>query len=200
MRTEILVQGEKLEVYIQGEPFPQDKKAIAIVGSRKMSDRGRILAWDFSYELAKNKFTIISGLAVGIDTVAHTAALAAGGRTIAVLAHGIDRIYPPENALLANKITKNGYLITKFKPGTAPYPRNFLLRNQLVAGLSKGVLIIEGKLPSGTLSTASHAANLNLDVFAIPGSPLTNELIKDGAIEVNKPQDILDYLNSTYSQ
>lgn len=198
MKTEIFVQDEELEVYIQGEKLPRDENAIFIVGSRKMSERGRRLAWDFSYVLAKNKFTIVSGLAVGIDTMAHKGALAAaGGRTIAVLANGIDIIYPRENSRLANKIIKSGYLITTFKPKTPPYPRNFLLRNQLVAALAKrGGLIIEGQLPSGTLSTAGHAANMGIDVYAIPGSPLTDKLIEDGAIEVRKPEDILRYLGS----
>ena len=183
-----------MNFYIQGNYLEKDKNAIAIVGSRKTTKRGRELAYKFSYELAKQNITIISGLAKGIDTVAHTAALAASGRTIAVLAHGLDRIYPAENSKIAKLIIDNGCLITKFKNGTIPLARNFLARNQLIAGLSKAVLVIEGEKRSGSISTANHAANLGIEVFAVPGSPATDWLIEQGASIANSPNDILDYL------
>ncbi|HSX49140.1 MAG TPA: DNA-processing protein DprA [Candidatus Saccharimonadales bacterium] len=195
MRKEIIIQDEELKVHILGEYLEKDKNAVAIVGTRRMTQRGKDLAHDFSFELAKKGVTIISGLAVGIDTAAHNAALEANGRTIAVLAHGIDRIYPKENSALANKIMKNGCLITAFETGTRPLPKNFLARNQLIAGLSKAVLIIEGKKRSGTLSTAAHAARMGIDVYAIPGSDASDFLINEGAIAVNSPKELLNFLN-----
>lgn len=185
-----------MNLFIKGTYLETDKNAVAMVGSRKMSSRGKKLAYDFSFYLAKNNITIISGLALGIDSVAHSAALAANGRTIAVLAHGLDRIYPKENINLAEKITKTGCLLTNFKTGTIPYAKNFLARNQLIAGLSKAVLVIEGEKRSGSISTANHAANLGIEVFAIPGSPATDWLIGEGANVATKPEDILDYLRS----
>jgi DNA processing protein len=183
-------------LFIKGNYLEKDKNAVAIVGSRQMSERGKKLAYDFSFYLAKNNITIISGLALGIDTIAHTAALTANGRTIAVLAHGLDRIYPKENIDLANKIIKSGCLITKFSEGTIPYAKNFLARNQLIAALSKAVIVIEGEKRSGSISTANHAANLGVEVFAIPGSPATDFLIENGANIATKPEDIMDYLKN----
>ena len=189
-----------MNFYIKGTYLEIDKNAVAIVGSRITSERGEKLAYKFSYELAKNNITIISGLAKGIDTIAHQAALDANGRTIAVLAHGLDRVYPAANVGLANEIIKHGCLITKFKEGTTPFAKNFLARNQLIAGLSKAVIVIEGEKRSGSISTANHAANLGIEVFAVPGSPATDWLIENGANIANSPQDIFDYLNTTYSQ
>jgi DNA processing protein len=192
---QINIQDEFLNVFIKGTYFEKDKNAVAIVGSRQMSERGKKLAYDFSCFLAKENITIISGLALGIDTVAHTAALAANGRTIAVLAHGLDRIYPRENSELANKIIKSGCLITKFKEGTIPYAKNFLARNQLIAALSKAIIVIEGEKRSGSISTANWGANLGIEVFAVPGSPATDFLIENGANIATKPEDVLKYIN-----
>ncbi len=194
MKTEIAIREDKLEVWIQGEYLKRDQKAIAIVGARKASSKGKALAYHFASTLAKEGITIVSGLALGIDTVAHEAALETGGRTIAVLAHGTDRIYPTENSDLANKIIKSGALITQFPPGTIPVAKNFLGRNQLIAALSKGVLIVEGEQRSGSISTANHAANLNIEVFVIPGSPATDALAADGATVVTSPEEIVEYL------
>ena len=193
----ITIQDEQVEIFIKGTYQKRDKNAVAIVGSRNMSERGKKLAEKFSSTLAQKNITIVSGLAHGVDTIAHEAALAAKGRTIAVLAHGLDIIYPKENTDLASKIIKNGCLISKFPEGTSPKPQNFLARNQLVAGLSKAVLVVEGAERSGSLSTANHAANLGIEVFAIPGSPATDFLIENGASVANSPEDILDYLNSS---
>src|SRR5258708_5382847 len=185
-----------MNLFIKGTYLESDKTAVAIVGSRKTSKRGEKLAYDFSFYLAENGITIVSGLALGIDSVAHSAALAANGRTIAVLAHGLDRIYPIENSKIAKLIIENGCLITKFKEGTTPFAKNFLARNQLIAGLSKAIVVIEGEKRSGSISTANHAANLGIEVFAVPGSPATDFLIENGASVANSPQDILEYLNS----
>lgn len=196
MRTEIMVQDQPLKVFIQGTYSEADRCAVAIVGSREASAVGIKTAKIFASELGKNGITIVSGLARGIDTAAHQAALDAGGRTIAVLAHGTDIIYPPENWKLANEIMKHGCLMTTFKPGTPPFKKNFLERNQLIAGLSLAVLVVEGQRRSGTLSTAAHAAAMGIEVFVILGSPATNWLKKQGANDVNSPQDILDYMDN----
>ena len=186
----------KETLYVAGKLKSSDGLAVAIVGSRKMTAEGKKNAYKFSYFLAREGFTIVSGLARGIDTVAHKAALAAGGRTIAVLGSGIDIIYPPENAALAAEIVKSGALVSPFAMGVAPLPKNFLTRNKVVAELSQGVLVIEGKARSGTLSTASHAANLGKDVFVILGSEATDWLAGEGAIVVEEPVDIIEYLKS----
>lgn len=185
-----------MDLFIKGTYLETDKNAVAIVGSRITTQKGREMAYKFSSELAKNGITIISGLAKGIDTVAHTAALKSGGRTIAVLAHGLDRIYPLENEKLAGEIVNHGCLMTKFKEGTVPIPQNFLARNQLIAGLSKAVIVIEGQKRSGSISTANHAANLGIEVFAVPGSPATDFLIENGANIATKPEDVLSFLTS----
>lgn len=170
--------------------------AVAIVGTRTPSKNGREMAYKFSFELAKAGITIVSGLARGIDTVTHQAALDAGGKTIAVLGSGVDVIYPPENKNLAKEITKLGEIVSPFPKGTLPLAKNFLIRNELIVKLSQAVLVVEGKMRSGTLNTASHAANLGVEVFAIPGSPITNFLIENGAKVAKSPQDIMEYINS----
>jgi DNA processing protein len=183
-----------MKFYVLGKILKKDSKAIAVVGTRQMSTRGERFTQDFVKEIVNAGFTIVSGLARGIDTVAHKTALEAGGRTIAVLGSGIDVIYPPENKELAQKIIKKGALISGFPRGTPPYAKNFLARNRIIAGLSKAVLVIEGKRRSGTLSTASYAANEGIEVFAIPGSEATDWLIEQGANIVNTPKEILDVI------
>lgn len=191
------------ELFIKGKLLKKDQKAVAVVGSRTMTDYGRLTAYRFSYYLAQNGITIVSGLARGIDTVAHKAALKVGGRTIAVLGHGIDRIYPPENVRLAAEIIKSGALITEFPQGIKPLGKNFLSRNRIISGLSLGILVVEGARRSGTLSIANWAASQNREVFAVPGrvdsvmSYLPNYLIEQGAIAVTKPQDLTDLLELT---
>lgn len=185
-------------LYVSGEIKKRDRKAVAVIGSRKMTTYGRKVAAIFARELARKGITIVSGLARGIDTVAHKAALSAGGRTIAVLGCGLDIIYPPENKFLAEKIRKNGVLISEFSPGTKPFAKNFLTRNRIISGLFLAVLVVEGARRSGTLSTAAWAANQGREVFAIPGpinSPLSQVplfLIENGAQIARKPKDILD--------
>ncbi len=185
-------------LYMSGSMRKADKKAVAIIGTRRMTDYGKRMAAKFARELAKNKVTIVSGLARGIDTIAHKAALSAGGRTIAVLGCGLDIVYPPENKSLAERIKNSGVIISEFPLGTKPLGKNFLTRNRIISGLSLAVLVVEGARRSGTLSTASWAANQGRDVFAIPGpidSPLSAAplyLIENGAQIAQKPKDILD--------
>jgi DNA processing protein len=180
------------KVFIQGRILKSDARAIAVVGSRKITLRGIGLTRKFVTVLSKSGFTIVSGLARGVDTVAHKTALEAGGRTIAVLGSGLDIIYPPENKKLAREIVKHGALVSPFPFGTKPYPQNFLARNRIIAGFSLAVLVVEGARRSGTLSTASWAANQGIDVYAIPGSEATDWLIEQGACIVRTPKDILD--------
>ena len=165
------------------------------MGTRIPSQRGRKLTEKFVKELVKNKITIVSGLARGIDTIAHKTALDCGGRTVAVLGSGLDIIYPPENRKLAEEITKHGALVSGFPYGTKPQGKNFLARNQLIVKLSLAVLVIEGKARSGTISTANHAGNEGVEVFAIPGSEATDYLVENGASIAKSPKDVLEYLN-----
>ncbi|QQG47405.1 MAG: DNA-protecting protein DprA [Candidatus Woesebacteria bacterium] len=178
------------------------KKTIAIVGSRETNDYWRKIAYKFSYEVAKNGITIISGLARGIDTVAHKAALDAGGETIAILGSGKDIIYPPENKDLAERIKKHGKVISPFPDGTLPLGKNFLARNKIIAEMSSAVLVVGGKRRSGTLSTAAAAANLGREVFVIlgpindPFSEVGYFLVENGARIVRAPSDLIEYVES----
>lgn len=184
------------ELNIKGKILKKDDRAIAIVGTRTPTDFGRDAAYLFSYELAHMGFTIVSGMARGIDTVVHKAALEAGGRTIAVLGSGIDVIYPPENEELYKKIIGQGAVVSEFPNGTKPMPQNFLARNQVIAYLSRAVLVIEGKRRSGTLSTARWAAEMGKEVYVLRGprdsamSEATNYLIEQGAEIVRSPQEL----------
>lgn len=188
------------QVFCKGSILPEDEVAVAIVGSRLVSEYGKRVTKKFASDLAKVNFTIVSGLAKGVDTVAHTEALKANGRTIAVLGGSIEKIYPPQNKSLADKIAKNGALLTEFPKGSKPLPKNFLARNRIIAALARAVIVVEGKRRSGTLSTAKHAAELGREVFAIPGpvnSPLSEAphyLIDNGARIARKPEDIFDIL------
>jgi DNA processing protein len=187
-------------IFIEGDITDKDNLALAIVGTRDASNWGKEIAYKFSYFLAEKGITIISGLARGIDSIAHQGALDAKGRTIAVLGSGVDVVYPRENKKLAEVIAKRGALISQFPPGTLPLAKNFLTRNGIIAALSIAVLVVEGRRRSGTLSTATHAANLGREVFAIPGikdspqSEVTDYLIENGAHIANTPDDVLQYL------
>lgn len=188
-------------LYIKGEIKPRDINAIAIVGSRKMTSYGREVTERFAGEIAGLGITVVSGLARGVDTVAHESALAAGGRTLAVLACGLDKIYPPENTTLAHRIVQKGALISEYPLGEPALRTNFASRNRLISGLSKAVVVVEGQEKSGTLLTASHAAGQGRTVFAVPGqitSPLSaapHFLIQNGAKMVSSVKDILAELN-----
>lgn len=183
------------DLFILGEILPKDKRAVAVVGSRIMTARGKALTEMFVKELVKADITIVSGLARGIDTVAHETALNAAGRTIAVIGSGLDVIYPPENKNLAEKISKNGAVISPFPEGTPPIGKNFLARNKIIIDLSLAVLVIEGRERSGTISTANYAANLGVEVFAVEGSEATDWLIEQGVSPIQSPQDIIEYIN-----
>lgn len=190
------ISAAPLNLFVKGEIKAGDNLAVAIVGSRRISEKGQDITRDFAFYLAGKGVTIVSGLARGADTVAHIAALSASGRTIAVVANGLDQIYPPENDALAEKIVKSGALVSEFGPGTPPLAENFLARNRIISGLSLAVLVVEGARKSGTLSTASHAGFQGREVFAVSGSSATDWLLSRGATEAQSPSQILEYLQS----
>ncbi|NLV21896.1 MAG: DNA-protecting protein DprA, partial [Syntrophomonadaceae bacterium] len=156
-------------LYYRGELSSLNELSIAIVGSRRASSYGKIQSFRLSRELAAKGITIVSGMARGIDTEAHKGALEAGGQTIAVLGSGLDVIYPPENKQLYNEISQQGAVITEFPPHTHPEPGNFPMRNRVIAGLSRGVLVVEAQQRSGALITVDFALEQGRDVFAVPG-------------------------------
>ena len=185
-------------LYCLGEYKAEDENAIGIVGSRKGTDYGKRTTFDIAKELAENNITVVSGLALGLDTEAHRGALAGGGRTIAVLANGLDAIYPVSNYNLAKEITTHGCILSEQPIGMPPLKQNFPARNRIISGLSKGILVTEAGDNSGTLHTASFAVEQNRQIYAVPGpiyNPLAkgpNNLIKQGAKIVTEPQDILE--------
>lgn len=190
-------------LYVRGTLEPEDSWAVAVVGTRRASVYGKEVTRRLVTDLARSGITVVSGLARGIDGVAHQAALEAGGRTIAVLGCGVDRVYPPEHRALARRIVEQGALVSEYPLGTPPEARNFPPRNRIISGLSLGVLITEAGRGSGALITADYAAEQGRDVFAVPGSILaagsggTNRLIQEGAKLVMETADILRELNLT---
>lgn len=191
-------------LYIKGCFIESDQWAVAFVGTRHATMYGRDMAAQLVDSLVQSGITIVSGLALGIDGAAHKAALQAGGRTIAVLGSGIDRVYPTEHARLAEEIASRGVLVTEFPPGTPPDGKNFPIRNRIISGLSLGVVVVEAPEASGALLTADRAAEQGRDVFAVPGNVTlrnslgTNRLIQSGAKLVITAEDILDELNLTH--
>lgn len=187
-------------LYLRGSLAEADEWALAIVGTRRATPYGRQVTHQLAGELAANGLTIVSGLARGLDAEAHSAALAAGGRTIAVMPCGLDVIYPPEHRHLAAEIIRRGVVVSMFPLGTKPTAANFSARNRLVSGLARGVLVTEAGEKSGALITARHALEQGREVFAVPGnitargSAGTNALIQDGAHPVLSAQDVLDVL------
>jgi DNA processing protein len=190
-------------LYLRGSLLPEDEFAVAIVGTRRVTAYGRQVAGEVATILANNGVTIVSGLARGIDSIAHQAAMQAGGRTLAVLGNGVDRVYPPENRQLADQIMEHGALVSDYALGTLPDGINFPPRNRIISGLSIAVIIVEAGLTSGALITATFAAEQGRDVFAVPGninapqSQGTNRLIRDGAQPLLSAQDVLESLNLT---
>jgi DNA processing protein len=188
-------------IYVKGTLEPDDETSIGVVGTRRATRYGRDMTHRLSTGLATAGVTVISGLARGIDGIAHTASLDAGGRTLAVLGSGVDQIYPPEHRKLSERIVEHGALISEFPLGTRPEARNFPIRNRLISGLSLGVLVIEAPRKSGALITSSFAADQGRTVFAVPGSALspasegTLQLLRDGAALAADVSDILDELN-----
>lgn len=189
-------------LYASGSIVQEDNLAIAIVGSRRATYYGLKNAESLSFELATRGITIVSGLARGVDSAAHRAALKAGGRTIAVLGSGLNVIYPPENKELSEKIAKSGAVISEFALDTPPYRANFPRRNRIISGLSLGVIVVEAARKSGALITANCALEQGREVFALPGkidsftSSGTHNLIKQGAKLVESIEDVIEELEA----
>lgn len=192
------IDDSPLLLYTRGRLAPQDRCAIAIVGSRMMTDYGRMMAEKLAFDLASRGITVVSGMARGIDTAAHRGALRAQGRSIAVLGSGIDRPYPPENRRLCEQLATSGCVISEFPLETPPHKENFPKRNRLISGLSLGVLVVEATTDSGSLITAHWALEQGKEVFAVPGnvtsrsSEGTNLLLKKGAKLVAHVDDIIE--------
>jgi DNA processing protein len=190
-------------LYLAGTLLSSDRWAVAVVGTRRMTAYGRQVVERLVPELARAGVTIVSGLARGVDAAAHRLALEAGGRTLAVLGSGLDRIYPAEHAGLAREIGTRGAVLSEFPLGTPPDALNFPRRNRIISGLALGTLVVEANETSGALITADFALEQGRDVFAVPGSILSpasagaNRLVKEGAQPVTCAQDILEELNLT---
>jgi DNA processing protein len=190
-------------IYVRGDLTAADEWAVSVVGTRRPTPYGRQVAEEISHQLASNRICVVSGLARGIDAIAHRAALQAGGRTVAVLACGLDIVYPPEHAKLAHEIAEHGALISEYPLGTQPRGDYFPRRNRIMSGISLGVLVVEGDMKSGAIITARWAADQNREVFAVPGSIFSpqsrgaNDLIQQGAKLVQKIEDVLGELNLT---
>ncbi len=190
-------------MYIRGEYLPDDLFAVAIVGTRKVTPYGRQVTEEIASFLAANGMTVISGLARGVDAIAHRTALKAGGRTIGILGSGVDKIYPPEHRGLAEQMIARGAIISDYAVGTPPDASNFPPRNRIISGLSLAVVVIEAAETSGALITAEFAAEQGREIFAVPGSILapqskgTNRLIQKGAQPLLTPDDLMQALDLT---
>lgn len=190
-------------LYVKGEILSEDQWAVAVVGTRRATVYGKEAARWIAGDLARNRVTIVSGLARGIDSEAHRAALDAGGRTIAVLGSGIDIIYPAESRRLAQAVVERGALVSEYAIGTPPEAGNFPPRNRIISGLSLGVVIVEAGERSGALITGDFALEQGREVFAVPGNIFrrksmgTNKLIQQGAKPVLSVEDVLEELNLT---
>lgn len=184
-------------LFIRGEIKKEDKLAIAVIGTRRATYYGKMVAERLASQLAEEGIVIVSGLARGVDTKAHIGTLKAKGRTIAVLGCGIDVYYPPENRKLQNEIAEKGALVSEFNLGTPPFAMNFPKRNRIISGLSLGVVAVEAGKSSGVMNTVNWALDQNREVFAVPGGILskasegTNRLIKEGAKPITSIDDIL---------
>ena len=187
-------------LFVRGEIIPQDTRAVAVVGARNPTRYGLDMTEQICRDLVREGVTLVSGLARGIDTACHKAALKGGGRTIGVLGCGLDVSYPRENQDLIEEMVGAGAVISEFRPGVAPLATNFYRRNRIVSGLSKGILVVEATLNSGSLITAAHALDQNRDVFAVPGNVLNkrssgpHHLLKQGAGLVESADDIVQAL------
>lgn len=188
-------------LYFRGKLEPGDERSVAVVGTRACSGYGLEMTTRLAGGLAANGVTVVSGLAVGIDAAAHRASLDAGGRTIACVGSGLDLVYPAKHADLARKIAESGAVVSEYPPGVKPHARNFPRRNRILSGLTLGTLVVEAGFQSGALLTVTHALEQNREVFAVPGSALserskgTNWLIQQGAKLVLDVEDILEELN-----
>ncbi len=188
-------------MYVRGEYLADDLFAVAIVGTRRVTPYGRQVTEELASFLASNGITVVSGLARGVDAIAHQAALKAGGRTIGILGSGVDVIYPPEHAKLAEQMIERGAVISDYAPGTPPDASNFPPRNRIISGLSLAVVVVEAGETSGALITAEFAAEQGREIFAVPGSILapqskgTNKLIQNGAHPLLTVNDIMQALD-----
>jgi DNA processing protein len=189
-------------LYSLGSSSVSDLNSLSIVGTRKSTNYGRSFTNEISKELAAREITVVSGLARGIDSVAHKSTLVNGGNTIAIIGSGLDIIYPPENKRLFDEICDKGKIFTEFELGTKPDAQNFPRRNRIISGISKGTLVIETKLNGGAMQTARLALEQNREVFALPGrvdaiySEGTNYLIKNGEAKlISNVEDILDEIH-----
>lgn len=193
-------------LFVRGKLKAEDKYSIAVVGTRQPSEYGKIVTEKLASELARKGITIVSGMAYGIDTLAHHYALKSGSRTIAVLGSGVDVIYPEANKKLSRSIIAQGAIVSEFPMGTAPDWMNFPRRNRIICGMSLGTVVIEAGKKSGALITATLALEQNREVFAVPGnidnpkSIGTNELIKQGAKLVASADDVLEELKPQLRQ
>lgn len=192
-------------LYCRGN-LKKEFTGIAVVGTRNPTEYGKMMAEKLSSQLAINGIAVVSGMARGIDTIAHKSALGSNGYTIAVLGSGIDMVYPPENGKLYNEICEKGAVISEFPMGSSPHKKNFPRRNRIVSGMSRAILVIEAGERSGTLITARFAIEQNRDVFAVPGrvtssrSKGTNGLIKKGAILTESFDDIAEHLGVEFKR
>jgi DNA processing protein len=190
-------------LYVRGELTTEDAWAVAVVGTRRVSAYGRQVTEELASFLAANGVTVVSGLARGVDAIAHQSALKTGGRTVAVLGCGVDRVYPPEHMQLAGKMLASGALLSDYAPGTPPDASNFPPRNRIISGLAMATVVVEAGETSGALITAQFAVDQGREVFAVPGNILapqskgTNRLIAQGAHPMLSGRDLLDVLNLT---
>jgi DNA processing protein len=197
MRLKMIADPPPL-LYITGTLTQQDELAMAVVGARRATAAGRAMTEELSHDLAGAGMTVVSGLARGVDAAAHQGALAAKGRTIAVLGCGIDRTYPPEHEKLRRKIEEQGAILSEAPMGAPPLSHHFPRRNRIISGLSLGVIVTEAAINSGSLITARLAAEQGREVFAVPGfvkaetSRGTNALLKEGAALIECAQDVID--------
>jgi len=188
-------------LYARGNLPLEDECSLAVVGTRRPTAYGRQVTEEIVSDLARSGITIVSGLAKGIDSIAHRATLEANGKTVAVFGCGLDIVYPAENAKLAREIMEHGALVSEYPLGVKPKADNFPRRNRIMSGMSQGILVVEAGESSGAMITASQALEQNRDVFAVPGSILspaskgTNRLIQEGAKLVRSHVDILEELN-----
>lgn len=194
-----IIYDKPIVLYIKGNKSILNEFSLAIIGCRDHTKYGEIVAKNISYQISKNNIVTISGLAKGIDSIAHKETLKVKGKTIAVIGSSIDNIYPEENKELAKEIIKNGgTIISEYIVGTKPQKMNFPARNRIISGMSNGVVVIEAKKKSGTMITVDFALEQGKEVFAVPGNILsknsegTNELIKQGAKLVTNVEDILE--------
>lgn len=191
------IDGSPPVLYLRGSILPEDHWAVAVVGTRRMTPYGRQVTQELVGAIARYGLTVVSGLARGVDSVAHREVLRRGGRTLAILGCGVDQVYPPENRRLASEIQKQGALISDYPPATAPEAMHFPARNRIIAGLSQVIVVIEAGERSGALITASFGADQGKEVFAVPGnihapqSRGANRLIQIGAKPMLQSSDVL---------